>query len=391
MRSTHALALVLGLPLALASAPRLIAAAAAPDPEARLEDLSRSWAAGGPPETVLEMRAINPEYDLMSRTFLVLALADRALAEVSPEAEQQEALAVMDAVIADTLARTRAEGHRHWLLGYADARPWRGEGRSLFVDGELLVMVGARRMVRDDRWQAETRELAAAVVGNLGSASALPVAESYPDEGWTFCHAMAHLGLRLHEVLDGAEHAVQREAFLAWARDELREPTTRLLASEFALDGTIHDGPEGSSIWFVVAVLAVLDPELGAEQYALAREELGGSVLGLGYAREWPASAAGFPDVDSGPIVPFIDASASSSGLALAASRIHGDTRWHGQLVAALGAAELVLLGLPRLAEMADNPVGQAVVAWGTGAGPLFELVSSGGTPAGSPPREPPP
>ena len=48
-------------------------------------------------------------------------------------------------------------------------------------------------------------------------------------------------------------------------------------------------------------------------------------MLGLGYAREWPVGLGNASNVDSGPIVPGLEASASSSGLAIGASRALGD------------------------------------------------------------------
>jgi hypothetical protein len=345
--------------------------AAAPPPEARLDLLTSGWDGADAPDAFTDLRRMNPEYDFMARTFTVLALADRSLAD--PETADAN-LVVMDAILTDTL---RYGEHRHWLLGYADANPWRGDGRSLFVDGELLVMLGARRLVRDDSdaWRAEMQARAAAVTGNLGSVTGYPIAESYPDEGWTFCHVMAHVGLRMHEVLDGADHAARRDDFLAFARGHLVHADTGMLSSEFTLRGEVHDGPEGSSLWFTTTGLQLLDPELGRSQYALARKELGRTLLGWGYAREWPEGHGAAHDVDSGPIVPGLEASASSSGLAIAASAAYGDAKWNRQLVRALGAAEAVMSVDPVLAEAADNAIGASVVSWGLGFGPLWARI----------------
>lgn len=353
-------------------APRLVQTS----PDAWLSGQLDGWSDGQPPASLLEMRAMNPEWDFMARTFLVLALADRAL--VAEPARQQLLLDVMDAAIADTLGELEQHGQGWYLLSYADARPWRGTGRSLFIDGELAVMTGARRLVRDDRWQAEHKAAVASISENLGSSGPLPIAESYPDEGWTFCHALALVGLRMHEVLDGGDHARERDAFLALARSSLIEPDTGLLVSEFDMQGRVQDGPEGSSIWAVAVALQVLEPELAADQYQRARVELGGTLLGWGYAREWPAGHGGPVDIDSGPLVPGLQASASSSGFALVASRAFGDDVWHRQLVSALGAAETVMAVSPGLAEAADNPVGQAVLLWGLGFGPVWERLGAG-------------
>lgn len=59
--------------------------------------------------------------------------------------------------------------------------------------------------------------------------------------------------------------------------------------------------------------LLLVDEEFARDQYARARRERGASFLGFGWAREWPdreRAGAPQPDVDSGPIVPLIHASA---------------------------------------------------------------------------------
>ncbi|MFT4975935.1 MAG: hypothetical protein ACI8S6_001828 [Myxococcota bacterium] len=374
MRSIRTLALLFAIPFVLVT-PRAAAHLAAPDTEAWLAAEVDGWSKGEVPERVTALRALNPEYDLMARTFLSLALADRALDD--PALAPQH-LAAIDTMIADTLAAEAAGSQRHFLLPYADLAPFGGTGRSLFVDGELLVMMGSRRLIRDDRWGAEMQDRVGLVQANLGEDG---LAESYPDEGWTFCHSMALVGLRMHEVLDGADHSAVTGAFLAFARSSLIHEPTGMLVSEFDMDGRHHDGPEGSSIWFATAALAAIDPELGAEQYALARQHLGRSILGLGYAREWPAGFDNGEDIDSGPVVPLIEASASSSGLAIAAAAAYGDVRWSGQLEDALGAAEILLATSPVLSASADNAVGRAVLLWGLGFGPTWQRLQGESAP----------
>lgn len=333
-----------------------------------------AWDGGQTPEAVLEMRAFNPEWDFMSRTFLVLTLADQALADPSL-AERH--LAVMDAIVADTLQTVNRQGSGHYLMSYANHRPFVGNGRSVFVDGEILVMINARRMVRNDRWADEAAQWQGRVVSDFGSGSTMALAESYPDEGWMFCHVMAMLGLRMSEVLDGDDHSALRQRWLTAVRTKLIDSDTGMLVSEFSMDGTHFDGPEGSSIWLTAVGLQLIDPTLAAEQYALARDALGAHILGMGYAREWPKGVALQEDVDSGPIVPIIDASASSSGFAIVASTAFGDRRWHRQLTRALGAATVLMSMIPALDDAANNPVGQSVVLWGLHFGPLWEAVGA--------------
>lgn len=76
------------------------------------------------------MRASNPEWDLMARTYLALALANVALREPSSRAAS---IRTLDAVIDDTLALEGSRGQGYFLLPYARARAWIDPSRrSLF-------------------------------------------------------------------------------------------------------------------------------------------------------------------------------------------------------------------------------------------------------------------
>ena len=86
----------------------------------------------------------------------------------------------------------------------------------------------------------------------------------------------------------------------------------------------------------VAHCLEVVDPEFAAGQYRLAREQIGRELLGFGYAREWPPTWEGTPDVDSGPIVPMLGASAGSSGLAVLGAASFRDDAYLQELLTTL-------------------------------------------------------
>ena len=90
-------------------------------------------------------------------------------------------------------------------------------------------------------------------------------------------------------------------------------------------DGRPLDGPEGSTIWMVAHCLQLLDEDFARDQYQRARKELGEITLGFGYAHEWPKSWHGPADIDSGPIIPVLDISAGSSGMAFIGATAFGD------------------------------------------------------------------
>ena len=356
------------------------ALAALPDPElhpraqAILSEQVADWqAAEGVPGSYAEMRGINAEWDFMGRTFLVLSLCNLALEH--PE-DRDELLGMVDALIEDTVEAEALHGQEHFLLPYGRHGGWLGSGRSLFVDGEIALMMAARRVVDPDRWGPELRPRIEVLEAELASEH---LAESYPDEGWLFCHTMALAALRMHDHVEGTDHSELAAAWVERAERELVDPETGLFVSSFTRDGEWLDGPEGSSIFLSATNLALVDEELARDQYERAARELGGNLVGFGYAREWPASWTGPLDVDSGPLVPVIEASPSASGFFLVASRAFDDRGHHRRLVRALDAADAVVALDPQMAEMADNPVGDAVILYAFTFGPLWAEVGSYG------------
>jgi len=143
-------------------------------------------------------------------------------------------------------------------------------------------------------------------------------------------------------------------------------------------DGRHLDGPEGSSIWFAAHNLLLVDEVFAEDQYWRAREALGRGVLGFGYAREWPASWGGPADVDSGPIVPVLGASAGSSGLALVGAGAFSDRRFQDALLSSLNLAAFPTRSGDALAYQAGNQVADAVFLYALVQGPLWDAVKAG-------------
>ena len=145
------------------------------------------------------------------------------------------------------------------------------------------------------------------------TAAPLLSGESYPDECWTFCNTTALAALRLYDAASHDDHSALGAEWVAMAKTRLLEPNTGLLVSSFRYNGDWLDGPEGSSLWMTAHNLLLVDEAFAQEQYRRARAQLGMEVLGFGLAREWPLALPGHMDVDSGPVVPLLGASAGSS------------------------------------------------------------------------------
>ena len=321
-------------------------------------------------EDVPRMRERNPEWDFMRRTYTVLALANLALG--TGGAERARLLAGIDGIVDATLRDDARLGAEHFLLAYARREPFRDrETRSLFVDGELVMMIAARELVelRAELLQ-DARVRAARIERTMRRGPALS-GESYPNECWTFCNTTALAALAMLDRVDGTDHGALARAWVAHARKHLVDPATGILVSSYTYDGHVLDGAEGSSIWMSAHNLLVIDDAFARDQYARAHRELAGGLFGYAWAREWPKGAAMRPDVDSGPIVPFLDASAGSSGLALLGASAFADEEYLGGLLASLELAGF------REGDhyLASNAVGDAVLLYALTNGPLWRRV----------------
>jgi hypothetical protein len=321
----------------------------------------------------LALRQTNPEWDFMSRTFLVLSLANLALEVPATTARH---LATIDGIIDDTLRREREGGLFYFLMAYAEDKPFVLEpARSQFVDGEIALMLQLRRLVAE---KPEYRRIAAErmrLMQERMEKSPVLCAESYPDECWTFCNTLALAAMKLEGVLGGTDRGEFLARWVATARARLMDPRTGLLASSYTQDGKLLDGPEGSSIWFSAHMLELIDPVFARDQYERAKRELIRSAFGFAWATEWPAAWRGPSDVDSGPALPLIDASAGSSGMALIGARVFGDDALYAGLTSSLELGAFPIEEHGRLRYAAAGPIGDTVILYSAVAGPVWRRV----------------
>jgi hypothetical protein len=234
------------------------------------------------------MRGSNAEWDFMGRSFLVWSLVNMGLRE--PAAKGQY-LPIIDQIIRETVRIEHEDGIYAFLMPYAKDRPYLVKpARSLFIDGEIALMMGARRMLEEEPAYKEPMTERLRLIERCWHVNPIMAAESYPDECWTFDHALALAAFKVADRLDGTDHSALCQRWITLAKDKLVHKETGLLVSSYQTDGTTMDGPEGSTIWMVVHCLQVVDEGFARDQYLRARKELGRIALGFGYGVEWPAS-----------------------------------------------------------------------------------------------------
>ncbi len=327
-------------------------------------------------QDVLRMRESNAEWDFMGRTYLVASLANVALAR--PE-RQAEYLPLIDLIIDDTLRLERDEGPLHFLMPYGRVKPFvQTPMRSQFLDGEIALMIGLRQLVAPlERYGPLLAERVDTMVARM-KASPTWCTESYPDECWTFCNAVAVAAVKIADVAGGTDHGDFIAAWLKVVGERLVDPRTGILVSRFGYsDGAHWEGPEGSTIWMVAHCLEILDEKMAREQYERARTELGGSLAGFGYSREWPRSWEGGGDVDAGVVIPVIGASAGGSGMALIGAASFRDRDYLSSLLTSLDFAAFPVEEDGALHYAASNQVGDAVLLYALTMGPAWDLVKA--------------
>ena len=324
-----------------------------------------------------KMRGTNAEWDFMGNTFLVWSLAEIATRDPKNKAKY---LAVMDQIIEVTIRQEKAKGIYHYLLPYARLMPFKDKsGRSIFIDGEIGLMIGLRRLVEEKpSYKPELTQRVIYLVEQMKRGPVLS-GESYPDECWMFCNVCALAAIAVADHLDQTDHSAFLAQWVVTAKKKLTDPVSGMLVSSFAHSGKHLDGPEGSTVWFVAHMLRLVDPAFARDQYQRARNTLAVNILGFAYAKEWPPNWRGEQDVDSGPIIPFVDASAGSSGLAFVGAASFKDKPFLQNLATAVDFAGFPIWENNELRYGASNQVGDAVMLYATVLGPLWERLEKKG------------
>jgi len=322
------------------------------------------------------MRRSNSEWDFMGRSFLVWSLGEIGMRDPS---RKSECLAVMDRIIVETLKLEAEHGFYFFLMPYAKAAPFvQTPARSLFVDSEIALMLGTRRLLEE---RPDFKPLMTARVDGMVErirSSPAWVVESYPDECWLFDHAVALAAIRVADHLDGSDHSEFFRAWIAGAKARLTHPATGLLVSSCTTGAQALDGPEGSSIWMAAHCLRLVDGEFARDQYRRARQELGAAFAGFAWSREWPRSWTNPADVDSGAVIPILNASAGGSGLAFVGAASFNDRAFYQQLWTSVEFAGFPRRKQGQLRYCASNQVGDAVMLYAAVLGPVWERVLGG-------------
>jgi len=169
-----------------------------------------------------------------------------------------------------------------------------------------------------ERFASDCRSLASAF-----EASETPFLCAYDGQAWPCDSLVGVACLRLHDSLFEPEYEDLISTWLKEAKARL-DPATGLLPHEVdQYNGDLVQGARGSSQALIQRFLPEVDPAWSVEQYALFRQQFVAAPFSLAGVREYPKGVRMGGDVDSGPLV--FGLSASASIVTLGAALLHQD------------------------------------------------------------------
>jgi hypothetical protein len=179
----------------------------------------------------------------MGRSYLVWSLANMALRD---PASKPLYLRTMDQIIDETLRIEKQEGMYFFLMPYAKDGPYVMQPpHSLFLDGEIALMLASRRVVEEKpEYKPLLTERVNAIVERFQKNPRM-LLESYPHECWMFDHCVALDAIKTADYLDGTDHSELIRDWIAMAKQKLVDPKSGLLVSSFTTHGAPLAGPEG--------------------------------------------------------------------------------------------------------------------------------------------------
>ena len=141
---------------------------------------------------------------------------------------------------------------------------------------------------------------------------------------WSADQAAIIYSIWLYDTNNGTTYAVEPlQRWLAYMHENATHPETGLFVTEVMGTKKYSGQPRGCSAAYMIYYMSYFTPELAQSQWALFKEHMGVSVLGLRGFREYLPEFDGEWTPDSGPVIAGVGVAAT--GLALKTAAALGD------------------------------------------------------------------
>lgn len=279
--------------------------------------------------------------------------------------------------------RDEAVREARWTLAHIDSAAGKAAfapdlppGHGMFYSGwRNHLQAGIALLTEDERELVQLRSRCDALVQALTSSAAWPWLASYHNQVWP-CDAPP--GIHAMCVYDEVAAEGRYADFVArWI-----SAVARNLDPEYQMIPHVADPgsglplspPRGTSQTIILRFIADIDPEFASEQYGRFQTHFQDRVFGVPSVLEYPHGTKGLGDVDSGPLIAGVSASATVVGMGVA--QIYGDhevSRAMSQFSEAIGFS----LGIDKRRYLGGVlPVGDAFAVHATTARPWLRKES---------------
>lgn len=244
-------------------------------------------------------------------------------------------------------------------------------GWTNYLRGRVLQLQGAghRDPILVSRYRRDLDELAA-----LYDTCSSPYQQSYRGMAWSGDNVVPIYALRLHDqLMDTARYAKTIDRWVSMAKAKVGPSGMMDFEITYPSGATIKP-PRGSGQTLMLRFLGEIDPVFAKLQYDRLRAEFYTTRLGLYLVREFPLSAPGDADYDSGPVI--WDIGSSATIVTLGTARAFGDTAFAEALERSINFYGIPYkLGGKRTYALGMMPVADAFLAWSRVALPDPNLV----------------
>ena len=247
-------------------------------------------------------------------------------------------------------------------------------GWSTWLRGQIVAVAGGPEEAPEEMaaLDAAAEELASAFEASL--ARGVPYLAAYPGQAWPVDSVVAMAALRLRDHLAGEDrYAPLFRVWMTQVRARL-DPATGLIPHRVdPVTGQMLQGARATSQTLLLRFLFELDPEWAAADYTVFRQLFASDVAMLPGVREFPRGDDSPGDVDSGPLV--FGLSASASTVAIADAVLAGDTATAAALTGfAEATGTAVEWGGKRRYLGGLLPVGDAFLMWALATTPAVPV-----------------
>jgi hypothetical protein len=250
-------------------------------------------------------------------------------------------------------------------------------GHGMFYAGwRNHLQAGVVLLTGDEGEKAQLRSRCDALVQALTASPAWPWLASYRDQVWP-CDAPP--GIHAMCVYDSVTGEDRYADFAArWL-----EAVNQNLSPEFGMVTHVADPgsgrplgpPRATSQTIILRFLADIDPTFASAQYERFQTHFHDSILGVPAILEYPHGIDAPGDVDSGPLIAGVSASATVVGMGVA--QIYGDHEF-SRAISQFGETVGLPCGIGRRRYLGGMlPVGDAFVVHATTARPWLQQASS--------------